>query len=126
MTFKDESVLIQTIKEMGYEPEVHKKAVNLHGYQGDKRTQKAHIVIPRKQVGRASNDVGFERVKGGFVLHASAYDGAWRTGARIKKLNKGYIENKLRKEIGVMSNYHIYSRKENEKGQVEIQLNVID
>ena len=64
--FKDEPVLISTLKEMGYEPEIHKTAKNLYGYAGKKRDQKANIIIPRAQVGSASNDIGFERVKKGF------------------------------------------------------------
>ncbi len=124
MRFKDEPVLVQTLKEMGYKPEIHKEAKNLFGYQGKKRDQKAHIIIPRKQVGGASNDVGFERVKKGFVLHASAYDAAWRTGNKIKTLNKKYTENKLRKEVGKTSAFNILSRKERNDGRIEIKLRV--
>lgn len=126
MNFKDEGVLIQTLKEMGYVPEIHKSAINLHGYQGDQRSQKAHIVIPRSQVGGASNDVGFERVDKGFVLHVSAYDRAWRTGKKIKQLNQGYSENKLKKTVSVLSSYNIFSRKQKQNGQIEIQLRVTE
>ena len=122
--FKDQSVLVSTLKEMGYSPEIHKKAKNLQGYQGDKRNQKAHIIIPRKQVGTASNDVGFEKNEKGFVLHASAFDKAWRDGNRIKTLNKKYAENKLVKEVGRTSNFNILSRKDLNDGKVEIQLRV--
>lgn len=126
IAFKDEGVLIQTLKEMGYEPSIHQNAVNLYGYQGDKREQKAHIVIPRSQVGVASNDVGFEKVDGGFVLHASEYDRSWRNGSTLKQLKQGYAENKLKKTISVLSNYHIFSRKQKENGQIEIQLKIVD
>jgi hypothetical protein len=122
VVFKDQPVLIQTLREMGYEPEVHEKAKNLFGYQGDKREQKAHIIIPRKQVGGASNDVGFERVKKGFVLHASAFDSAWRTGKKLKTLNKRYTENKLRKEVSKSVNLNVVNRTEREDGRIEIQL----
>lgn len=121
---KDEPVLIQTLKEMGYQPEVHEKPTNLYGFQGKKREQKAHIVLPRKQVGGASNDVGFERVKKGFVLHASEYDHSWRNGERIKTLNKKYAENKLRKEVGMTSKFNILSRKDRKDGKIEIQLRI--
>ena len=123
-SYKDEPVLVQTLKEMGYEPEIHKEAKSLFGYQGKKREQKANIIIPRKQVGGASNDVGFERVKKGFVLHASAYDSAWRTGNKIKTLNKKYAENKLIKEVNRTSNFNILSRKERNDGKIEIQLRI--
>ena len=123
--FKDESILIQSLKEMGYKPLIHKNAKKLEGYQGDKRSQKAHIIISRKQVGGASNDVGFEKVKKGYVLHASAYDRAWRTGAKIKTLNKTYMENKLRKEVNRSSAFNITGRKVNKDGKIEIQLRVM-
>ncbi len=120
--FKDEGVLITTLKNMGYEPEVHDEAKHLRGFQGDKRSQKAHLIIPRQQVGAASNDVGFERVDGGFVLHASEFDHAWRTGNKVVALTQGYAENKLKKTVSVLSNCQIHSRKQNENGQIEIQL----
>jgi hypothetical protein len=123
--FKDEGVLLTTLRDMGYEPEIHSEAKHLRGFQGDKRSQKANIILPRVQVGRASNDVGFERVDGGFVLHASQFDSAWRDGAKIKALKMGYAENKLKKTVSVMSNCSIFSRKQNEKGQIEIQLRVM-
>lgn len=124
VSYKDEPVLIKSLKEMGYEPEIHKEAKSLEGYQGKKREQKAHIIIPRKQVGGASNDVGFERTKKGFALHASAYDSPWRTGERIKTLNKKYSENKLRKEVGMTSKFNILSRKELNDGRIEIHLRI--
>jgi hypothetical protein len=121
---KDQSVLVQTLKEMGYTPVIHKEAKQLEGYQGDKRSQKAHIILPRKQVGSASNDVGFEKTKEGFILHASAYDAPWRTGKKVKQLNKGYAENKLKKVVNKTSSCSILSRKENKKGQIEIQIRI--
>ena len=93
--FNDKDILLQSLKEMGYKPVVYDKPVNLYGYRGDKREQKAHIIIPRSQVGKASNDVGFEKDKGNYVLHASEYDHKWRTGERIKTLNKTYAEKKI-------------------------------
>ncbi len=109
---------------MGYKPEVHEKAHNLQGYQGKKRDQKAHIIIPRKQVGSASNDVGFEKTNKGYTLHASQYDRAWRTGNKFKTLNLTYSENKLKKEINRHSNYNIIGRKVKEDGKIEIQVRV--
>lgn len=110
---------------MGYKPEIHNKSVPLHGYRGDKREQKAHIVIPRVQVGSSSNDIGFERTKEGFILHASAYDHAWReSGNKIKQLNLTYIENKIRKTVSGNSAYHITKREQREDGKIEIRLRI--
>ena len=122
--FKDEPVLINTLKEMGYEPNIHKEAQNLYGFQGKKREQKANIILPRTQVGSASNDVGFEKTKKGFILHASEYDHSWRTGERIKTLNKKYQENKLRKEVSMTTKFNILSRKDRKDGKIEIQLRI--
>ena len=109
---------------MGYQPEISEKAKNLYGYQGDKRPQKAHIIIPRKQVGGVSNDVGFERVKKGFTLHASEYDRSWRDGKNRKTLNKKYSENKLKKEVSRTTKFNILSRKDREDGRIEIHLSI--
>lgn len=47
----------------------------LSGYQGDARSQKAHIVIPRGQISSASNDIGFLREEDGtYTVHVSEYD----------------------------------------------------
>ena len=122
VVFNDEDVLVQSLKEMGYTPITSVHAKPLHGYQGDKREQKAHIIIPRSQVGSASNDVGFERVGNGFKLHASEFDHQWRSGQKLKTLNKKYAEHKIGKEILKSGKYRITSRKENKNGQVEINL----
>lgn len=122
---KDEGVLLKSLKEMGYEPSVHKIPEHLYGYQGDKRPQMANIIIPRKQVGAASNDVGFEFVNGKYIVHASEFDVSWRTGEKIKTLNKKYGENKLKKIVSGRSDLSVFSRRENEKGQIEIVLQII-
>lgn len=124
VVFKDQDVLVQSLKDMGYQPQVHKEAKNLYGYQGDKRKQKAHIILPRAQVGGASNDVGFEKTKKGFKMHASGFDWSWREGERIKTLNKTYSENKLKKVVNSSVNYNIISRKERNDGKIEIQVRI--
>lgn len=70
-----ESSLIEALKKLGYKPSVHEQAKALFGYRGDERNQKAHIIIPRGQVGAASNDIGFFREADGvYTIHVSAYD----------------------------------------------------
>jgi hypothetical protein len=54
--------LLQALAEMGYRKvDVHEDPQPLHGFQGDERSQRAHVIIRRKQIGRLSNDIGFER-----------------------------------------------------------------
>lgn len=70
-----ESSLLEALKKIGYKPRVYDNATALSGYQGDARSQKAHIVIPRGQVGAASNDIGFFReTDGTYTVHVSAFD----------------------------------------------------
>jgi hypothetical protein len=55
--------LIKALVRRGWKEEnieVHDEAQNLVDYQGDKRNQKAEIIIRRKYVGGASNDMGFK------------------------------------------------------------------
>jgi hypothetical protein len=39
--------------------ERHADALPLEGYMGDKRTERAHVVIPRRHLKYAANDIGF-------------------------------------------------------------------
>ena len=44
-SFKDEPVLVQTLKEMGYQPEVHSNAKNLYGFQEKKEIKKLILLF---------------------------------------------------------------------------------
>ena len=109
---------------MGYKPQVHKDAVQLHGYQGDKRKQRAHIVIPRSQVGSAANDVGFEKKGNEYILHISEYD------KRLKRLDKNklkqiYAKNKIEKTLlKKAGKYKLKSKTVDEKGRIRIKIGV--
>ena len=75
---KSQVALIEALVEQGWKKdqiEVHEEAQNLYGYQGDRRQQKANIIIRKKNIGGSSNDVGFVKQKDGtFKLMVSAYD----------------------------------------------------
>jgi hypothetical protein len=61
---------------MGYRHvEVHEQAQPLYGYQGDRRPESAEVIIRREFVGRAANDIGFQRgPTGEFLAIISEYD----------------------------------------------------
>jgi hypothetical protein len=64
---------------------VHNEAQNLYGYQGDKREQTAEIIIRRKYVGGAANDIGFKlQSDGTYQAIISDYDRT-RYGAQFMK-----------------------------------------
>ncbi|KKN30857.1 hypothetical protein LCGC14_0829820 [marine sediment metagenome] len=124
--FRNESVLIEALQSMGYKPETHNKAQQLEGYRGDKRQQKAHVIIPRKQVGGASNDVGFERVEKSFKLHASQYDRAWREGGqKLKKLKQTYSEKFVIRKIRKNSKMSLRSRTLTEDGKIKLKVRTL-
>ena len=100
----DLDVVLETLEELGFPKSkvvVHATPVNLEGYRGDQRNQKAHIVIKRQHVGVGSNDIGFERQDdGSYKAWVSSYDrnrglGQEITGGRMKRL---YNKNKTLRE----------------------------
>ena len=121
--FKDENILMQSLKEMGYAVEVHNESISIKGY-GSKQVGSAHIVVRSNQFG-GYGDVGFERTSKGFIMHAASDDIRLHHGRfKVGTLNKKYIENKLKKYVSRTSTCNVSSRKENENGQVEIHLRI--
>jgi len=75
---KDTPALLKALADMGFREtkvEVCEQARNLHGYQGDVREQTAEVIIRRKHIGSASNDIGFKQQENGnFEAIISEYD----------------------------------------------------
>src|SRR4029077_14204002 len=70
-----EGHLIEALNEMGYTPEVCSEGTALFGYMGDERSECAQIVIRRRQLDSASNDIGFRRDESGvYRAIISEYD----------------------------------------------------
>lgn len=108
---------------MGYTPLVHEEAKNLHGYHGDVRKQKAHIIIPRSQVGSASNDVGFEKVDGKYIMHLSEYDQSSHT-FKENKFKQLYNKNKVMKAIKKNSKLSVKSTQVRKDGAISVRVRV--
>lgn len=72
----ERDALLAALKEMGYHNvEVHEKADSLYGYQGDRRPERAEVIIRRKFIGPASNDIGFRKADdGSYEAIVSQYD----------------------------------------------------
>ncbi len=108
---------------MGYAVEVHEEPISINGY-GSKQVGSSHLVVRKSQFG-GYGDVGFERTSKGFTMHADSDDIRLHNGRfKVGTLNKKYIENKLKKYVNTISTCNVFSRKENENGQVEIHLRV--
>lgn len=73
----EEECLLAALADLGFEAsmvEVHTTPVNLVGYLGDRRRQVAHVVIRRRHIGAASNDLGFLATLTGYQALVSGYD----------------------------------------------------
>lgn len=72
----DQAALLKALKEVGYSDiEVHSEPVHLFGYMGDRRPEKAHVVVRRKHISNASNDIGFvKQADGRYEAIVSEYD----------------------------------------------------
>jgi hypothetical protein len=89
---------VRTASGKKWEPVVHKEKVNLKGYGGDTRAQKAEIVIPKNQVQGAANDIGFEKgPDGNFIAHISQYDSGFYNAQWLGELKQEYAKEKVKK-----------------------------
>jgi Protein of unknown function (DUF1257) len=71
----DERFLIEALQELGYRPDIFAEGRSLTGYRGDERQERAHVIIPRRQLNCASNDIGFVRDSSGvYRAVISEYD----------------------------------------------------
>ena len=97
--YKDRECLVAALGDMGYnDVEVHEDAQNLVGYHGDTRTQKANVIVRRKYVGLAANDIGWELQNGSYVQHISQYDSGKHNTKWLDGLKKNYTERVVSKE----------------------------
>ena len=72
----DEATLLAALAELGFGPERLEQGTDLplFGYAGDQRPETADMVIRRRHLGAASNDIGFQRTERGLVPVVSEYD----------------------------------------------------
>ena len=72
--FKDRDCLLKALAECGYAEVEEGAALSLYGYRGDRRRETAQIVVRRRFIGSASNDLGFQKTDAGYVAIISEYD----------------------------------------------------
>lgn len=97
----DRECLLAALSDLGFTPErveVHATAVPLVGYEGSQRQERAHVVIRRRYVGAASNDIGFEQTPTGFRAHVSDYDGDRFGHGWIRQLRARYQHHDAAKQ----------------------------
>ena len=94
LVFKDRRLLLAALADVGYTDVEEGEALALYGYLGDKRTETAQIVVRRKYLGSASNDLGFVYTPQGYVPIVSEYDQRVLHGGQfLAKLRTAYHEH---------------------------------
>jgi len=101
--FKDCNVLVEALLETGNwtteQIEVHTNPQHLFGYHGDQRAETAHIIIRRKHIGSASNDLGFVKTEdGSYEAIISEYDSGKYGATWRGQLTGNYAFHKVRRE----------------------------
>lgn len=73
---KDVNALKKALADVGFnDVEVHDTAERLYGFEGSLRRETAEVIIRRKYLGSASNDIGFKQQDDGhFEAVISSYD----------------------------------------------------
>lgn len=90
---KDRRLLLAALADLGYTEVEEGEALPLYGYQGDRRPETAEIVVRRRHLGSASNDLGFARTPAGYVPIVSEYDQRVLHGGQLLvKLRTAYSE----------------------------------
>jgi hypothetical protein len=93
IVFKDRRLLLAALADLGYTDVEEGQALPLYGYLGDQRPETAAIVVRRRYLDAASNDVGFVHTTAGYVPVVSDYDQRVLHGGRfLAALRTAYSE----------------------------------
>ncbi len=93
VVFPNRQLLLAALAALGYGEVEEGEALPLLGYRGDRRAETAEIVVRRRHIGEASNDLGFARTPAGYIPIISEYDGrTLHAGRFLPALRAAYSE----------------------------------
>ena len=120
-TYNDRDCLVAALNEQGYtEVEVHDEAVNLIGFHGDTRPEKANVIVRRKHIGTAANDLGFvKEADGTYSAIVSDYDSRKHGAVWMTGLKKAYTEKRLIKHAAKNGLKYLGKKVVNNKVQIQ-------
>jgi len=97
-SLKDKNILIESLKNIGWEPVCYKASKPLQGFEGDSRPQRAEIVVPKSQISTSSNDLGFsyDSQNKEYLMLCSLYD--LHTGVG-DKVQQSYATTAIKKAL---------------------------
>lgn len=99
-SINDQQCLVDTLKTMGFKPEVNEEKKSVRGHGSESR--KAEIILKKEDL-KEGGDVGFAKGKdGNFSIVTDTY--VMRNGFNLEKFSKtlkqSYAETKIRKVAG--------------------------
>ena len=117
---RDEKYLLDALKEMGYQIEVHTEGAPLNSYYSDQEAKVANVIIRRDQLRGAYGDVGFVRQPDGqFAMIKDELDEYRGYGARwLGRVQQVYKE-KQTLDMARAKGYTLKSREVIETSQGE-------
>jgi hypothetical protein len=91
---REEKYLVEALREMGYEVEVHPEGTQLNSYYSEQEAKVANIVIRRQHLRGAYGDIGFARQPDGrLTLIKDELDEHRGYGAKwLGRAQQGYKE----------------------------------
>jgi hypothetical protein len=91
---REERYLVEALKEMGYEVEVHPEGVHLNSYYSEQEAKVANIVIRRQHLRGAYGDIGFAcQPDGQLAMIKDELDEHGGYGAKwLGRVQQGYKE----------------------------------
>src|SRR5713226_8935097 len=66
IVFRDRQLLLDSLADLGFSNVEVGEDLPLYGYQGDRRSEAAALVVRRQHIGSGSNDLGFAKSEGGY------------------------------------------------------------
>ena len=124
--FKSQEALIAALRETGGwaadQIEIHATPASLEDYHGNVRPDAAHLIIRRKHVGAASNDMGFRRQPDGrYEMLISDFDRGAGEYATMKNPRYGEAwQKQLRQNYA----YHAIRLQQQARGRTVTRQNV--
>jgi len=118
----DADAIKEALTELGFPYEEHKIATGLYGYAGDRRSQVANIIVRKKNIGSASNDIGFhKKADGKYELIISEYDKRIRKGQIFtKKFKQVYASKQTQRQLR-KKGYKLKKQKVEKDGTIELR-----
>ena len=91
---REEKYLVEALREMGYEVEVHPEGTQLNSYYSEQEAKVANIVIRRQHLRGAYGDIGFARQPDGqLAMIKDELDEHRGYGAKwLGRVQQGYKE----------------------------------